>query len=238
MVITVTGRLADGSPWRQEVTAAVTAGPAGGAVTGRWARGRILDLEDGWGVGDGTSVEDIVALSTRCSVLSRFTAFIAVDEAGEPVQAPQVAVNQPVELPAGWDPSFLAQPVLFERMLASQPMVRIRSEKQASVHLGALRERGYISGLERLLATPSAPPTDETGEIERLCTAIDRLTAPIDPDALAELVTTATTLRRRHGALVQEVLDALERLVVEPTADRLAEAKRAAHDLRLRVMLE
>ena len=108
-------------------------------MTGRWARARILDLEDGWSVGDGTSVEDIVALSTRCSVLSRFTAFIAVDEAGEPVHEAQVAVNQPVELPAGWDPSFLAQPVLFEAMLASQPMRRTRSQKQASADLGALR---------------------------------------------------------------------------------------------------
>ncbi len=238
VLITVTGRLADGSPWRQEVTALPTGGPAGGAVTGRWARARILDLEDGWSVGDGTSVEDIVALSTRCSVLSRFTAFIAVDEAGEPVHEAQVAVNQPVELPAGWDPSFLAQPVLFEAMLASQPMRRTRSQKQASADLGPLRQRRYRSAVERLLAPPSAPPTDEIEELERLCTAIDRLTAPIDPDALAELVATATTLRRRHGALVQQVLEALERLVVEPTADRLAEAKRAARDLRLRVMLE
>ena len=86
------------------VAAIPLAGPAGGRPPAGRARVRLLDMEDGWIAADGTAVDEIVALSTACSVLSRFTAFVAVDGDGEVVSGPAVAVTQPVEPIAGWAP--------------------------------------------------------------------------------------------------------------------------------------
>ncbi len=70
-----------------------------------WAREAIRDLEDQYATGSRGDLEhEIVALSKRHSVLSRFTAFLAIDRSqvvnagGRLVQA-----VQPVESPAGWD---------------------------------------------------------------------------------------------------------------------------------------
>ncbi|MBA3462565.1 MAG: VWA domain-containing protein, partial [Deltaproteobacteria bacterium] len=70
-----------------------------------WARAAIRDLEDQYATGARGELEhEIVALSKRHSVLSRFTAFLAVDRSavvnagGRLVQA-----VQPVETPAGWE---------------------------------------------------------------------------------------------------------------------------------------
>ena len=70
-----------------------------------WARAAIRDLEDQYATGTRGDLEhEIVALSKRHSVLSRFTAFLAVDRSavvnagGRLVQA-----VQPVETPAGWE---------------------------------------------------------------------------------------------------------------------------------------
>jgi len=53
------------------------------AVVTLWARGQVRELEDQYAVGDGSRPElerRIVEASLRYSVLSRFTAFVAVDE--------------------------------------------------------------------------------------------------------------------------------------------------------------
>ena len=100
----VRGRLASGEPW----SATVPAAPGGDPVlTPVWARARIRDLEDSWAIGDGSAdlVErQIVELSLRHGVLSRFTAFVAVDSRVVREGGELRRVTQPVELPAGWAP--------------------------------------------------------------------------------------------------------------------------------------
>jgi Ca-activated chloride channel homolog len=79
--------------------------PDAAAVTAVWARGRIRDLEDLYVTG-GQSAEverEIVAVSTRYSVLSRFTAFLAVDRTAVVNPGGELrAITQPVEQPDGW----------------------------------------------------------------------------------------------------------------------------------------
>ena len=76
------------------------------AVRAIWARARVRDLEDTYACGTGHMAElaaQIVATSLRFGVLSRFTAFVAVDE--EQTGAEQMApVAQPVENVSGWAP--------------------------------------------------------------------------------------------------------------------------------------
>jgi Ca-activated chloride channel family protein len=71
-----------------------------------WARARIRDLEDRYVTcsGDRTWLEQqIIAISLRHRVLSRFTAFLAVDRTArlDSDGNPRL-VAQPVELPQGW----------------------------------------------------------------------------------------------------------------------------------------
>ena len=94
--------LGDGG-FRQPVT--VAAASPDRAVRTCWARARVRDLEDRYaaGRGDTALADQITAVSLRHGVLSRFTAFVAVDRTGHVAAGghPRPAV-QPVELPGGW----------------------------------------------------------------------------------------------------------------------------------------
>jgi hypothetical protein len=86
-----------------------------GALAALWARGRIRDLEDAYASRrDGHAAtekeiakeieREIVATSLRHGVLSRFTAYVAVDRAAVVEKDGELhRVVQPVELPAGWE---------------------------------------------------------------------------------------------------------------------------------------
>lgn len=103
-VVTLRGRLPGGTPFVE--TVALDSGRPGSAIEASWARLRVRDLEDAYvaGHGDRESMErSIVEVSLRHRVLSRFTAFVAVDrsEIANRGPAPRPIV-QPVESPAGW----------------------------------------------------------------------------------------------------------------------------------------
>jgi signal transduction histidine kinase len=76
------------------------------AIASVWARGLIRELEDRFvsDSGDRAKLEKrIIETSLRFSVLSRFTAFVAVDRSEVVNQGGQVQrITQPVEPPAGW----------------------------------------------------------------------------------------------------------------------------------------
>ncbi len=70
-----------------------------------WARAAIRDLEDRYAAEQTTATEHrIVAISKQFTVLSRFTAFLAVDRAEIANQGGRIKqIVQPVESPAGWE---------------------------------------------------------------------------------------------------------------------------------------
>src|SRR5262245_66402301 len=93
---------ATGQPWQATVRSESTDSPALASV---WARGQVRKLGDRYLVEGGRAGLErrIVETSLRYGVLSRFTAYVAVDrsavvnEGGEGRQ-----IVQPVESPAGW----------------------------------------------------------------------------------------------------------------------------------------
>lgn len=102
--VRVTGRYADGRTFDEVVEAREVALPA---VAQLWARTRVADLEDEFrlGTGDNDAIRQrIIDLALRHRLLTRFTAFLAVDESevvnrsGDPTK-----LVQPVEAPEGWD---------------------------------------------------------------------------------------------------------------------------------------
>jgi Ca-activated chloride channel family protein len=93
-----------GQPWQDKVSARSGGGSECAAL---WARAMIRELEDRYAVGDsdaGALSRRVVELSVRFSVLSRFTAFLAVDRS-EKVNpgGKQHRAVQPVEPASGWD---------------------------------------------------------------------------------------------------------------------------------------
>lgn len=110
IVVRVTGTAAGGDQWTETVEAVAVANPA---VTATWARAHIRDLEDRYAAGapGEAAAAAIVAVSLAHGVLSRFTAFVAVDPVrpDEPVVTPH-RIIQPVEMPAGWVTPAMAAP--------------------------------------------------------------------------------------------------------------------------------
>ncbi|ALG11423.1 VIT domain-containing protein [Kibdelosporangium phytohabitans] len=97
---TITVSSSDG--WKSDVASTLSDNPSLGAL---WARTWIRDLEDRYvaGVGDLSGLEQqIVDTSLKFGVLSRFTAFVAVDQRVVNEAGAVHKVTQPVELPSGW----------------------------------------------------------------------------------------------------------------------------------------
>jgi Ca-activated chloride channel family protein len=104
--VRVGGTAADGNRWSDNVEAVAVSNPA---VTATWARAHVRDLEDRYAANVEPQANQealaarIVEVSLAHGVLSRFTAFVAVDPVrpDEPVVTPH-RIIQPVEMPAGW----------------------------------------------------------------------------------------------------------------------------------------
>jgi Ca-activated chloride channel family protein len=101
--ISLSARDSLGSPWLAYIAPATSENPA---IPVLWARGRIRDLEDRYACSQGSDEKlerQIVETSLRFGVLSRFTAFVAVDRSAVVNQGgPVRTIVQPVEMPEGW----------------------------------------------------------------------------------------------------------------------------------------
>ena len=102
--VRVQGTWADGAPFAQVVEAEEVDLPA---LAQLWARARVTDLGDRFRarVGDTRPVQqEIVELSVRHSLLTRFTAFVVVDQAEIVNLGGETrTVVQTVEKPAAWE---------------------------------------------------------------------------------------------------------------------------------------
>jgi Ca-activated chloride channel family protein len=98
---TITG-ISGGRAWKTEVAGDVRDEPS---ITAMWARNMLTSVEDEYDATHESSLtEHIIALSLRFKVLSRFTAFVAVDREGDTVDTSEELrqVTQLVEQPKGW----------------------------------------------------------------------------------------------------------------------------------------
>ncbi|TMQ23167.1 MAG: VWA domain-containing protein, partial [Deltaproteobacteria bacterium] len=92
-----------GDPLRMTVTSGVA--QTSSWLAASWARAHIRDLEDRYAAGKRAIEAQIVRVSKQFSVLSRFTAFLAIDRSAVVNKGGVLhQVVQPVESPAGWGP--------------------------------------------------------------------------------------------------------------------------------------
>ena len=101
--LALSGRRAGGERWR----ATVPVVPARDACLARvWARAHVRDLEDRYATGtdhDADLERRIVRTSLDFGVLSRFTAFVALDTVVVNRDGRLHRVTQPVDVPLGWE---------------------------------------------------------------------------------------------------------------------------------------
>ena len=92
-----------GDPLRVTVSREATTASAR-SLGASWARAYIRDLEDAYATGERNVENLIVTTSKRFSVLSRFTAFLAIDRSEVVNKGGKLnQIAQPVDSPAGWD---------------------------------------------------------------------------------------------------------------------------------------
>jgi hypothetical protein len=145
-----------GHTWSETITAQVT---DNAALTAHWARGHIRDLEDRYVLGAPHErrllEQQIVDTSLRFHVLSRFTAFVAIDHAEQVVVGEgRHRVIQPVEHPDGWMMLHNALPM---QALGASPLA-----EDSNMH--AMMSVFNISGSERR----DPPPERLTHDAERI----------------------------------------------------------------------
>jgi Ca-activated chloride channel family protein len=101
--LAVQARYGSGDPWCETLETRLRENPA---IASAWARGQVRQLEDQYVVGarDPDALErKIIALSLRFGVLSRFTAYTAVDRSATANKSGELhRITQPVEMPEGW----------------------------------------------------------------------------------------------------------------------------------------
>ena len=212
--VVLTGSLADGSPWRQVVETTVVHNPA---VRTTWARAHVRALEDRYVVGGADELAaEIVRVSLAHRVLSRFTAFVAVDSSDPTGSRAPLPVVQPVELPAGWAG---AGPGATAVGAAAPVLTRARSRTERAVHAGSapswtevvrllegLLDR--LDGLVRAGGTPSL--ADREALADELADLDDRLRDPSVPAGVREAVAALARAVRTWDA-VPEKADQLRR---------------------------
>jgi Ca-activated chloride channel homolog len=93
-----------GDPFRVQITREAGDDAAAPAIASSWARAHIRDLEDKYALGAHDLEHEIVGVSRQFSVLSRFTAYLAVDRTQVVNRGGGlVQMVQAVEEPAGWN---------------------------------------------------------------------------------------------------------------------------------------
>ena len=133
-----------------------------------WARAHLHDLEDRYAAGAHQHEpafaqhfeQAIVRVSKQFSVLSRFTAFLAVDR-GSVVNAGGGLreIVQPVERPAGWD-AFADAEAEARRLLSASPapLAAISGVRAPPPAAAPAMAKTIISHVQSVRAQPSAPP--------------------------------------------------------------------------------
>jgi hypothetical protein len=177
--VKVSGRFADGSRFEQEV--APRPAPLA-AIDHLWARARIADLEDEFRAGRSDRVKaQIVDLSIHHSVLTRFTAFVLVDDQVVDKSGQRRTVVQPVEMPAEWRmPAGPPVTAAVGKLLRSGPL-RMRevavsgmppAKAQAAFPHRLLQK---LSGRVVASSEPSATEAERLRAYQALCTFLRML---------------------------------------------------------------
>jgi Ca-activated chloride channel family protein len=162
------GRRADGSRWTETVTPLATENPA---LRTAWARSQVRTLEDRYAAQPGDVLaEQITSTSLTHGVLSRFTAFVAVDPSEPTGSTSPLPVVQPVELPDAWAGSAGGGVQPMAAMNLSRPLRAMAGAAEAPplppANPDAALER-LLDRVEEWLRSPDTPATTDRDDLAR-----------------------------------------------------------------------
>lgn len=224
--ITVHGRDAQGLPQTEQVAAHAATGRA---AAWQWARGRVRELEDRFATGRGDRAlleQQIVRTSLGFGVLSRFTAFVAVDRAEVVnIGGAQHHVTQPVESPSGWGQGQAPQAQLKRRSAPSpapsgQPARLGAARAQASAPVffdkAERAKDAREEEAERMAPTPPPAMTSASMAPPSPRTEVPSMAPPEREEGLMEKGKRAVTdlLGRARPSKVAAPMEAPERVLV------------------------
>ncbi len=229
-----------GRPWSRSLTACPR---SAASLLNLWGRVKVRELEDRYAAGRASDpkalAKQIVQVSLESRVLSRFTAYVAVDRSEVVNQGgKQQKIVQPVEAPAGWD-DVAAHSIMACCMSAplSPPPRSMRMLSMGHLSAGAMRLRAALP----LFRGPTAPPTppqavaDVAREIRDLLGKKKNLSR-LKPTTLARHLAAIVTLIEELAALLRHsnhpALAMLEKVLndVRSYATELAAASPTAPD--------
>ena len=164
--------------WSEKLPANARDNPA---IASAWARGQIRQVEDRYAAGDGDRAcaeRTIVALSIKFQVLSRFTAYVAVDRSQTVnLVAALHQIVQPVDTPSGWrDSAVMSLGRTAKRAMArpTDRCLRLMPDARSDLHLpvaSSAIEDSRVSQSERKRTIPAhGRETFERGTLDGLAT--------------------------------------------------------------------
>ncbi|QUR66556.1 VIT domain-containing protein [Mycobacterium spongiae] len=201
------------------------------AVRTIWARSVVRDLEDEYASWRSSDASDdlaarLIAHSIRFGVLSRFTAFVAIDpDRPESSEAgPLTEIVQPVEAPSGW-----AAPRL---MAAAAPMAaRAMTPPPSAAAVPAAKRVRKRSLADLLKRVRQAVPKDDSGLDDVWAELTVHRDTSADPDLRSALTKLCDALNRylcnpteKQARTVMEALDEVQRVLA--TAKRRRRVRR------------
>jgi hypothetical protein len=210
---TVEGRRTDGTVWQQTVPVMRVKTPV---LRTSWARHMVRLLEDLYYLAGVKRLEQrIVSLSLQYGVLSRFTAYVAVDRSEQVNQGGQThRIVQPVEMPRGWQPPRPAAPPRPSRQTYTSSLT-VRSLTTEDV------DKAFACLLSPSMQTSSPPPmveSESTLQLQSLYRTARTLEgespSAVDPFLLELLMALDEWLREHseehpHAPRVIELVDAI-----------------------------
>jgi Ca-activated chloride channel family protein len=214
--VRVEGKFADGKVFNATVSAEEIDLPA---IAHLWARARVAELEDRYRLGENVK-QEIIDISIKHTLLTRFTAFVVVDE-NEAVneKGEQRTVVQPVEMPDRWEMGFqgnLSDTGVFA-FESSIPLMSVCATPDE--HVGEL-QRMTRPALEATLAVKSSKAP---GLFSRLLGSVRGTPPPPNPDRRVSDAA-RKPVSKQHRAAIEKAIAALAKALKE-AGERLEAGK-------------
>ncbi len=203
--VRVTGRTADGKSWQEDLEPREA--PLS-AIDHLWARARIADLEDEFRASHSEQAkQQIVGLSLKHMVLTRFTAFVAIDDEVVNKGGARRTVVQPVAMPAEGEPAALLSMATATGRMVPMAAAPAGSPKAQLLTRAMGMLGGPLRGAMKMAARPPPLPPEETApQRERVRKALE---AFLEAFAEARKSREAGPLARARAELLEALAQAL-----------------------------
>ncbi|HEX2733153.1 MAG TPA: VIT domain-containing protein [Polyangiaceae bacterium] len=208
--VVIRGRTPAGRAFERRIP--IASAPSSDAPAALWARARVRDLEDDYltcGVRGKQEIEHrIVSTSLTHRVLSRFTAFVAIDhEVANPGGNPR-QIMQAVEVPDGWGDvrsANFAAPRTASPMRAPVLASPLAAPAAAAPPPSPANPTGLLARSRNLMAIPIAPDPEPEVDCQPYYARVEKLARELSEKVNTQDVRGFELLLGRLGELLEDL---------------------------------